>query len=108
MNNLSEYQQTKIKINELEKQLEDSFNLMTKNQQIVVNRCLDYGERSIVLQLYFDEINLQSFNQENIDNIKRLLIEYKNLRVQQKKLENKAMEEASTMRQNLRLPGFGI
>lgn len=70
-----------------EQQLEESFRLFEKKQQIDFDRPSDYGQRVFNMIMYFDEINIMALNTEHIDKIKFLLVEYRQLRKEQRNLE---------------------
>lgn len=99
-NKFSEMQLIKIRIRELEDKIREKFENFTKNQQIVFDRCSDYGERFFNISLYFDDINIQALSDENINQIKQFLIQYRQLRKNQRQLEVDLAIIESTMGKN--------
>lgn len=89
---LSEYQATIINVNHIEKKIEDFFQLLATRDNPRFDRCADYGERSIYLNIPFDELNMQQLTIENINKIKKLITDHRELRKTQKNLENEVAQ----------------
>jgi len=98
--NIAEYQNIRIELNGIEKEIENLFRMLEKKQRIDFDRCSDYGERGFVLHLFFDQINIQALKEENIEKLKILLIKYDNLRTLQSRAEEKMNIDKSIEKSN--------
>lgn len=99
-NKFSEMQLIKLRIRELEDKIREKFENFTRNQQIIFDRCSDYGERFFSISLYFDDINIQALSNEHIEQIKQFLTQYKELRKSQRLLEIDLAIIESTIEKN--------
>lgn len=88
-------------VDSTEKRIQEKFKLMEKTQKINFERCSDHGQRMFVLNIYFDEINIQAFEQSNIDEIKLLLVRYSELRAKQKNIETEIFAQKAIEKQNI-------
>lgn len=97
---IAEYQKTRIDIAKIERELEDAFSAFGRSEEIVVDRCHDFGQRGITVTFSFDELNVKSFSQESIQKLLGLIIQHKSLRKVQRQLERKVeIERTKTFAQ---------
>lgn len=89
---LSKYHATVIKVKQLEKQIQEFFDLLAIRDNPRYDRCADYGERSIHIIIPFDEINMSFLNIEKTEKIKKIIIYHRKCRDLQKKLEKEVNE----------------
>ena len=72
---------------EVEGELEKLLRNIGMKRRIDFERPNDYGERMFNLVIVFDEINVESFSDENVKKMKELFREYIELRKKQRPLE---------------------
>jgi len=77
--------EVKQKILLLERQIQELFLQFGRKQQIDFERPNDYGYRGFNLQIFFDEFNIEAF--DNSEQIKNIWNEWIQLRKKQRKLE---------------------
>jgi len=96
MDNLNEkmveYQSAAMKVNKLESLINDFFVSLSKREDVKIDRCSDYGERSINIIIPFDEINLNLIDKEKFEKIREVIKEHRKLRNMQKKIEREINE----------------
>lgn len=97
-NKLSEYRATIIEERKIEKELDQFFQLLAIRDNPRYDRCSDYGERVIQIIIPFDEINMNLFTIKSIDVVKKKIVEYRELRNKQKKLENEIHQMESVQK----------
>jgi len=97
INNTAELIEIKNRTLAVEKELEDLIRLFTKRQKIDVERTNDYGKRSFHLIFYFDDLNIDAFN--NVEKIKELYEEHTNLRKRQQTVERQYDGELAIKKQ---------
>lgn len=85
---LAEYNALIIEEKKIEKVLEEFFLTMAIRDNPRYDRCADYGERVIQIVIPFDEINLNIFSVEKIEEARKRITEYREMRKKQKILEN--------------------
>jgi hypothetical protein len=86
-NKLNEYHATIIEVRNLEKNIQSFFTTLAYRDDPKFDRCADYGERLVEIVVPFDEINLSSLTLEKVEQIKNIILKYRKLRNEQKKLE---------------------
>ncbi len=89
---LAEYQAIVIEVNQLEKQIQEFFNLLAIRNNPRFDRCADYGIRSVQIIVPFDEINMDLINIDKIEKAKQIIGQHRILRSKQKKLEREVNE----------------
>jgi hypothetical protein len=86
---LSEFQSTKINAIKIENQIKDLLIPITRSENMNFDRCADHGERCVPLTFYFDEMNVNAFDEERMKALRSLLGYHHELRMKQKVLETK-------------------
>jgi len=89
VNNTAELIDIKNKLFKVEKDIENLLSKLPNKQQVDAGRCNDYGTRGFALTIYFDELNIEVFNEENIKKMQTLYQLYWHLRKKQKAAEEK-------------------
>ena len=92
---LSDYQDTKQKIREINMKLEEIFVNILRNEEIVTDRPTDYAQHGVVLNIIFDEVNMKAFEMDKLEDLRNLLVEFKALRRKQCHIERSMSEQSS-------------
>lgn len=97
---LARYQNLSSQVTDLEQLIEKRFKSIERKDVIEHGRNIDYCERGFVIQLYFDEINVNALKKEDIEQLVKYLVDYAKLRKEQRDVEGKVAQEAKMERLN--------
>lgn len=106
IDNTSKLIEVKNNVLRTEKAIAEILNQLPRNKSIQAGRCKDYGERTVTINVPIDELNIEVFSDANVKLIRTLYTQFKNLRVNQKQLEevyDSNNYPANELRQDLNL-----
>ena len=87
MDNTTELIKVKNQVLALENEMQKILIQLPKKKAIQTGRCDDYGVRGFPLTIYFDDLNIEVFSDENVKRLKELFETFHKLRIKQRSLE---------------------